>query len=140
MLGISTFYSRIAFLGGSLVAATILTVPAEVGATTGSLLVPVDLSPGYYWATPLGSFGGYVEACADYDCDIGGGLIKNWVVDGETLVAIPAEAVMVNVQYVNLTPAQIQESGQSQYSPSGSEVGGACLLCGQIGPRAIIGN
>lgn len=60
--------------------------------SNGSLLAPGDVAPGNYWATPTDSIGGYVEVCADYQCDIGSGLIENYSVDGRTMVVVPYSA------------------------------------------------
>jgi hypothetical protein len=73
----------------------------------GSLLVPGDVAPGNYWATPTGSLGGYVEVCADYTCEVGGGMIENYTVEGRTMVVVPYGARMVNVSHASLTPVYI---------------------------------
>ncbi len=96
-------------------------------AQTGSLLVPGDITPGNYWATPEGSMGGYVEVCADYTCDIGGGLIRNYSVDGRTMVVISSNATLVNVARVNLTPV----GAGSSTAPSGAS-GTLASVCDQI--------
>jgi hypothetical protein len=75
--------------------------------SNGSLLVPGDITPGYYWATPTDSIGGYVEVCADFVCDVSSGMIENYIVDGRTMVSVPYSARMVNVDYVSLTPAAV---------------------------------
>jgi hypothetical protein len=75
--------------------------------SNGSLLVPGDIAPGNYWATPTDSLGGYVEVCADYTCDVGGGMIENYSVDGRTMVVVPYSARMVNVDDASLTPVYV---------------------------------
>lgn len=75
--------------------------------SSGSLLVPNDIAPGNYWATPTGSYGGYVEVCADYSCDVGAGLIENYNVDGRSMIVVPYNAAMVNVRRALLTPATV---------------------------------
>ena len=88
------------------VAAIILAAPAGATPTNGSLLVPGDIAPGNYWATPTDySLGGYVEVCADYECQVGAGLIENYTVNGRTMIPIPDRATMVKVDHVLLTPA-----------------------------------
>jgi hypothetical protein len=72
--------------------------------TEGSLLVPKDIEPGNYWAAPTTSWGGYVAVCSDYTCEVGAGMIKNYIVSGRTMIPIPSNAVMINVQRVNFTP------------------------------------
>ena len=104
----------------AVVAAAVLGAAPVAQATTGSLLVPGDISPGYYWATPTDSTGGYVEVCADYTCDVGRGLINNYIVDGRTMISVPNSAVMVNVKYSNLTPAQAQSPAVPAVVPNGS--------------------
>ena len=81
--------------------------PSSASPSNGSLLVPSDVSPGNYWATPTQSLGGYVEVCADYTCDVGGGMIENYTVDGRTMIVIPYSARMVNVSYASLTPVTV---------------------------------
>ena len=83
----------------AVVAAAVLGAAPVAEATTGSLLVPGDISPGYYWATPTDSIGGDVEVCADYTCDVGRGMIENYTVDGRTMISVPNGAAMVNVKY-----------------------------------------
>jgi hypothetical protein len=75
--------------------------------SNGSLLVPGDISPGNYWATPTDSYGGYVEVCADYTCAVTGGMLNNYIVDGRTMIVVPYSAAMVNVSEVSLTPVSI---------------------------------
>ena len=88
------------------VAAIILAAPAGAIPTNGSLLVPGDIAPGNYWATPTDySLGGYVEVCADYACQIGEGLIENYTINGRTMIPIPDRATMVKVDHVLLTAA-----------------------------------
>jgi hypothetical protein len=87
------------------VAAIILAAPAAATPTNGSLLVPGDIAPGNYWATPTDSIGGYVAVCSDYTCEVGAGMIENYVVNGRTMIPIPGNARMVNVQRAQLTPA-----------------------------------
>jgi hypothetical protein len=87
------------------VAALILAAPAGATPTNGSLLVPGDIAPGNYWATPTDSYGGYVEVCADYACEVGAGLIENYTVNGRTMIPIPGSAKMVNVSHALLAPA-----------------------------------
>jgi hypothetical protein len=77
--------------------------------TTGSLLVPKDIAPGNYWATPAaatGSATGYVAVCATYTCDPGNGMIENYNVEGRTMIPVPPNATMVNIENVTLTPLQ----------------------------------
>ena len=81
--------------------------PSNALPSTGALLVPDDITPGYYWARPTDPTGGYVEVCSDYTCDIGGGLIENYSVDGRTMIPIPSHARMVNVHYATLSPAGV---------------------------------
>jgi hypothetical protein len=87
------------------VAAIILAAPAGATPANGSLLVPGDIAPGNYWATPTDSIGGYVEVCADYACENGAVLIENYTIDGRTMIPIPGSAKMVNVHRAQLTPA-----------------------------------
>lgn len=75
--------------------------------SNGSLLVPDDVSPGNYWATPTDSIGGYVEVCADYTCGVGGGMIENYIVEGRTMIVVPYAARMVNVRYASLSPVSV---------------------------------
>ena len=86
------------------VAAMILAAPAGATPTNGSLLVPGDIAPGNYWATPTDSVGGYVAVCSDYNCEVEAGMIENYVVQGRTMIPVPGNARMVNVQRVQLTP------------------------------------
>lgn len=92
---------------GSTVVGILLAAPASALPSTGALLVPDDITPGYYWANPTDSTGGYVEVCSDYTCEIGGGLIENYSVDGRTMIPIPDYARMVNVKYAMLSPAGV---------------------------------
>ena len=79
--------------------------PPETGPTTnGSLLVPKDIEPGNYWATPTDTMGGYVAVCSDYSCQPGAGMIQNYIVNGRTMIPIPQNATMINVQRVKLAP------------------------------------
>ncbi|MFL0178955.1 hypothetical protein [Mycobacterium sp. SMC-15] len=103
-------FSRTAmsFIGASSAGIGILlAAPCNAVPSTGALLVPDDITPGYYWANPTDSTGGYVEVCADYTCDIGGGMIENYSVDGRTMIPIPDHARMVNVHYATLSPAGV---------------------------------
>lgn len=75
--------------------------------SNGSLLVPDDIAPGNYWATPTDSIGGYVEVCADYSCDVAGGMIDNYNVHGRTMIVVPYAARMVNVNDASLTPVSV---------------------------------
>ena len=75
--------------------------------SNGSLLVPNDVSPGNYWALPTNSVGGYVEVCADYTCDVGEGMIENYIVKGRTMIVVPYAARMVNVRNASLSPVSI---------------------------------
>ena len=79
---------------------------APASATTGSLLVPGDIAPGNYWATPTDSWGGYVAVCADYTCSPGNCMIENYLVDGRTMIPVPSNAKMVNAKRVTLTPVR----------------------------------
>jgi hypothetical protein len=81
---------------------------AAPGAQATSLLVPGDISPGYYWATPTESVDGYIAVCADYTCDVGRGMIQNYTVNGRTMISVPNGAMMVNVERAELIPAQAQ--------------------------------
>ncbi|MEB3021919.1 hypothetical protein [[Mycobacterium] crassicus] len=92
---------------GSTVMAILLAAPSNAYPSTGALLVPDDITPGYYWANPTDSTGGYVEVCSDYTCDVSGGMIENYSVDGRTMIPIPDYARMVNVHYAALSPAGV---------------------------------
>lgn len=99
---------RITATGAGLAAAAlVLATPSNAVPSTGSLLVPGDIAPGYYWANPTDSIGGYVEVCASYTCDIGSGMIENYSVDGRTMIPIPSNAIMVNVKDTALSPADV---------------------------------
>jgi hypothetical protein len=49
---------------------------------------------------------GYVAVCSDYSCQAGAGMIENYTVNGRTMIPIPTNAVMVNVQRAKPTPVQ----------------------------------
>ena len=106
--------------GAAILAAGAAVVAAPVASATGEggLLVPGDIAPGYYWANPSGNYDGYVEVCSDYTCEIGGGLIRNYSVVGRTMVAIPINAALVNVQRANLTPVQPQSAPATASGPA----------------------
>jgi hypothetical protein len=97
--------------------------------SNGSLLVPGDIAPGNYWATPTDSIGGYVEVCADYTCDVAGGMIENYTVDGRTMIVVPYSATMVNVSDASLTPVSVSAPrpvpSASAPPPPASSGGGA---------------
>src|SRR5690242_15548667 len=86
--------------------------------SNGSLLVPGDIAPGNYWATPTSRLGGYVEVCADYQCDVGGGMIENYSVDGRTMIVVPYTARMVNVDDATLTPVNAPTAGDTWSAPA----------------------
>lgn len=75
--------------------------------SNGSLLVPDDLAPGNYWATPTDPLGGYVEVCADYACDVSLGMIENYSIAGRTMIVVPYHARLVNVSEASLTTADV---------------------------------
>src|SRR5690349_9441219 len=79
--------------------------PASALPSNGSLLVPGDVAPGNYWATPTDSYGGYVEVCADYACDVGLGMIENYSIAGRTMIVVPYQARLINVSEAMLAPA-----------------------------------
>lgn len=89
--------------------------------SSGSLLVPGDIAPGNYWAIPSDSIGGYVEVCADYQCDVAAGLIENYTVDGRTMVVVPNFARLVNVSRATLTP--VDASAVAPPANTGDSVG-----------------
>jgi hypothetical protein len=89
---------------------TTTTRPAPVpGSGNGTWLVPSQIQPGTYQANENGSISGYVEVCADLQCDIDmdgddhTGIIKNYNVDGPTYVTVPSYAVSVKTQRCTLT-------------------------------------
>lgn len=98
------------------IAGYLLIEPAQSNAlpSTGSLLVPEDVVPGYYWATPTDSDGGYVEVCADYDCDVSAGMIENYSVDGRTMIVVPTYARLINVSRAQLSPAKVGQMPSSR--------------------------
>lgn len=79
----------------AIVLAGLLAPTAHAG--SGSLLVPDELAPGYYFMVPDNQIGGLVEICGDYTCKLTGGQIDNYFVEGRTLIAVPDNAVMVNI-------------------------------------------
>jgi hypothetical protein len=121
----------------SLISAGILTscllffgaAQSSASPSNGSLLVPSEVAPGNYWATPAGSSSGYVEVCADYTCEVGGGLIENYIVNGRTMIVVPYGASMVNVSYASLTPISVSAPPPlppvSPAPPQSSSEGGA---------------
>jgi hypothetical protein len=106
--GGATLFAQITATAAGLAAtAVLLAGPSNALPSNGSLLVPRDIAPGDYWATPTVSDGGYVAVCADYTCEVGAGMIENYGVDGRTMIPIPANAKMVNIEHVTLTPAGV---------------------------------
>lgn len=103
-------------------------VQSSASPSNGSLLVPDDIAPGNYWATPTDSIGGYVEVCADYTCAVAGGMIENYTVEGRTMIVVPYSARMVNVSDASLAPVSVAApqrlpSVSPPQPPSGSEAG-----------------
>jgi hypothetical protein len=94
-------------VGAAAAAALAAGVVTASPASAQSMLVPSQVSPGTYWATPTTSLSGYVEVCSDYSCQVGSGMIQNFLFSGRTIVTIPATARMINIERATLTPAGV---------------------------------
>ncbi|MDD4868747.1 MAG: hypothetical protein PHQ28_17060 [Mycobacterium sp.] len=97
---------RKALTAAALATGVLIVAPAHANAlpSNGSLLVPGDLAPGNYWATPTVASGGYVAVCSSYTCEVEDGMIDNYDVEGRTMIVVPPNATMVNVDNAELTP------------------------------------
>lgn len=81
--------------------------------TNGTWLVPSQIKPGNYLATPDGTrSGGYIEVCADIGCDIDfdgsdyTGMISNDYIEGQGYVTIPESAFSITLDDLELSPVQ----------------------------------
>lgn len=79
--------------------------PVDPYRSTGTWLVPEEISPGNYRVNLSSSRrSGYTAVCADLACRPGPGMIGNDIHDGPGVLVVPPEAVAVELSNVELTP------------------------------------
>jgi hypothetical protein len=90
-------------IAAALTATAVACAPAGSGQPNGTYLVPSQMAYGTYQAVPNNSIGGYVEVCANLACQVGAGMIENYIIDGTTYIVVPSNAVAVTIKRAQLT-------------------------------------
>ena len=91
-----------ALVGGAIVG-SLLGAGTASATTSGTFLVPTEISPGSYRVVSSDGTGtGYWETCAPYACE-GSGIIDNDFFNNSSSMVVSSDAVAVKLDGVTLT-------------------------------------